>query len=304
MLIIRTGMPYYNLIIDALSKKVPNQQIFNVGTDLFSVKDNLKYAPIFGAYYLVIAKYDKSQAFWKMIREIEQCDYVKLLLMVYTKDQLKTSILKADNMKLTVAVYDSYKASKRDRNMYIVQKLYEYNSDVKVSNANLDLIRTRLYGYSIEVNSFLQQLARSPINRKSILKIIPKKSIISNSSFGWLAYSGDVSLKELDTFILEHKYYPYGASDSLKKYTDNLISLFPYYLSGRFTECNYEKFIKENNKIINNVYTARTYLEIYSRVSIEKLYRISSMLEDVSFNNRTKSILIIYKVIRLIRGVV
>lgn len=301
MYIIRIGMPYYLLIIDALAKGIPSQQVINVGANIELVSEKVKYAPVFGAYYLVITEYQKGQTYWRIVKELANKSYIKLIITVRTKEQFRNLITKAEDGKFDVKIYDSYKASKRDRNMYIVKMLKSYNKDVIISKSVLDAIRERLYGYSFEVNGYLNQLAWSNLTVANVYKIIPKKNILTTASFGWLLYTGEISIVEADRFLLRYKYYPYAISESLKRYTDKLLAVLPFYLKGEFTEYNYEKFCSENKKLIQSQYVAKTYLDIFKVLSIERLYLIDSMLTSIG-DNRINDILILYKVIRLIRG--
>jgi len=302
MIIIRTGPPYYLLIIDKLSNDIPKTQILNAGKDIESVLPKVQYAPIFGAYYLVILEYQKGQQFWKELKEIESIDYVKLILTTKTKDDFNTVINKSESSKFDYWVYDSYKASKRDKNIYIIKTIKSYNNSVILSNEIIDVIRKRLNGYSYEINGYLQQLAFvSDLSSKNIMKLIPKKNVLTPASFGWMLYSGDLSIKEADAIIYRYKYYPHVLIESIKKYTDKIIDIIPYYLSGEFTEYNYEKFAANNKKLISSQFIALTYLDIFKIISIERLYKISAMLNN-SNGDRVSDILLLYKVVRLITG--
>lgn len=301
MYIIRIGMPYYLLIIDALAKGIPSQQVINVGTNIELVNEKVKYAPVFGAYYLVITEFQKGQTYWRIVKELASKNYIKLVITVRTKEQFSNLITKAEDGKIDFKIYDSYKASKRDRNMYIVKTLRSYNPNVKLSKSALNAIRERLYGYSFEVNGYLQQLAYTNLTVATVQKIIPKKSILTTASFGWLLYSGEISVAEADSFLLRYKYYPYAISESLKRYTAKLLTVLPFYIKGLFTEYNYEKFCAENKKLIQSQYVAKTYLDIFKSLSAERLYLIDGLLNSIG-DNRINDIFILYKVIRLIRG--
>ena len=166
----------------------------------------------------------------------------------------------------------------------------------------MKLICDRLSGYSSEVNGFLHQLALSSINATTIQKIIPKRSILTVASFGWLIYDKKISLIEADAFIQQYKYYPMPLIESLLKYTEKLLKLYGYYIKGEFTDINYESFVVEHKKLITSQYNAKNILLVFERLSMERLYKIYSMLCDVNPYNRFECILILYKVVRFIGG--
>lgn len=302
MFIIRTGLPYYLLVLNALSKDIPKQQIINVGKNIEVAVDKVRYAPVFGAYYLVITEYQKGQAYWKIIKQLYQKSYIELVITVHTKEQFRNLITKSEDSKFKFKIYDSYSASKRDRNIYIVQMMKSYNPDVVLSNAVLDAIRERLRGYSYEINGYLQQLAWTELTVKNVQKIIPKKDILTTASFGWLLYTGGISVAEADLFIMKYKYYPQALKESLLKYNNKLLAVLPYYTSGEFTEYNYEKFCIDNKKIVPSKFVGQTYLDIFKVMSIEKFYLIDDMLSKIGTESRYNDILLLYKIIRLVRG--
>lgn len=304
MYIIRTGPPYYTLVIDALTKRIPKQQVFTVGKDIDIAKEKVKYAPIFGAYYLVIAEYQKGKAFWQTVKELEVKKYVKVVLLARTKEEFLTVIAKAEDSKFEFKVYDAYKASKEDKNYYIVKTLRSFNKDIVISKTVLNEIRERLQGYNHEINGYLQQLAWVPMTIANVRKIVPKKSMLTVASFGWMLYDRKITIEEADALILRYRYYPTVLGDSLKKYTEKLLTLYHSYIKGDFTELNYDEFITTNKKLVPNPYSAKTYLSIYERLSIDRLYQIDTMLSEIGKSGRLNDILVLYKLVRLIGGVV
>jgi soluble P-type ATPase len=302
MFIVRIGPPYYQLVIDSLSNGIPQQQVFNINKDVESVVDRVKYRPIFGKYYLVIASYVKGKSFWQTVKTLEEKEFIKVIVYTHTKEEFMTMISKAEDTKFDIKVYDSYKASKQDRNVYIIRTLKKLNKDIRLTQSGVDLIRQRLYGYTIEVNGFLQQLAFSDMTQKSISKIIPKKSLLTTNSFGWMMYDNKVSLAEADEFIQRYRYYPMPLVESLKKYTEKLLNIYSYYLKGEFTEVNYDEFIVNHKDLISSQFAAKNILVIFGKISIERLYQIYSMLQSADSQNRMECILILYKCVRLIGG--
>lgn len=302
MVIIRLGPPYYQLVIDKMSKGIPSQQIFKVDKDISIAEAKTKYAPIFGRFYLVQLSYSKDKSFWQSLRNLIKRDYVRIILFVKTKEDLLTAIAKSEDAKLPIQIYDSYKASRADKELYIKKTLLSYNPDIKITPSNVKLICDRLSGYSSEVNGFIHQLALSPINTTTIQKIIPKRSILTVASFGWLIYDKKISLIEADTFIQQYRFYPMPLIESILKYTEKLLKLYGYYIKGEFTDINYESFVVENKKLITSQYNAKNILLIFERLSMERLYKIYSMLCDVNPYNRFECILVLYKVVRLIGG--
>ena len=222
-------------------------------------------------------------------------------MYVKNKEEMLNMIAKAEAANMKYHLYDSYKASKNDRNIYIVKKLREYNPDIKLNKTLLNTIRERLNGYSLEINGYLQQIALRNLSVAEIRKVIPKKNILNASSVGWLLYSGDVSLKDVDSLIYDYKYYPRALIDSISRYTDKLIKVIPYYVKGEFNSYTYERFIVSHKDIVNTVYAAKTYLEIFSRISVERIYKIDGLLKDTG-NDRLKDVLVLYKCARLIKG--
>lgn len=303
MFIIRTGPPYYNLVIDALTQKIPKQQVFTVGTDIDIAKEKVKYAPIFGAYYLIIAEYQKGKAFWQVVKELEDKKYVRLIVLTRTKEDFLTVAAKAEDSKFEFKLYDAYRASKKDKDLYIVKTLKSFNKDIVVPRSVLDEIRERLQGYNHEVNGYLQQLAWIPVTVANVRKVIPKKSMLTVASFGWMLYNKKISIADADALILRYRYYPVVLGDSLKKYTEKLITLYHPYIMGEFTEINYDEFITTHKKLVPSHYSAKTYLSIYERISIDRLYQIDCMLCEIGKSTRVNDILILYKVVRLIGGV-
>lgn len=302
MFIIRTGPPYYNLVIDALMNKIPKQQVFIVGKDIELAKDKVRYAPIFGAYYLVIAEYQKGKVFWQIAKELEGRAYVKLVLLTRTKEEFLTVTTKAEDSKFEYKIYDAYKASKKDRNYYIIKTLKGFNKDVIITTPVLNEIRERLQGYNHEVNGYLQQLAWLPLSVATVRKTIPKKSILTVASFGWMLYDRKLSLEEVDKFLLRYQYYPTILKEPLKKHTDKLLNLYPSYIRGEFTEINFDDFIAANKKLIASQYTAKSYLAVYERISIDRLYQIDSILSEIGQGSRVNDVLLLYKAVRLIGG--
>lgn len=299
---IRTGPPYYNLILMALQKGIPPQQVINVGKDIETASERVKYAPIFGAYYLVIAEFRNNKGYWQIVKELEAKSYIRLVLLTRTKDDFMLVNTKAEKSKIQIKVYDSYKASVKDKNTYIMLMLQKYNPDIKVNKSSLDAIRERLNGYTHEVNGYLQQLAWMPLTAASIRKIIPKKDNLTVASFNWMLYGGKITLAEADEFILRYRYYPQVLGETLKKYTEMLLGLYRLYIKGEFTELNVDEFAAINKKTIPNVYAAKSYLDIFSRMSIDRLYQIDSMLSEMDNYNKVKNVLILYKVVRLVGG--
>lgn len=302
MYLIRTGPPYYNLIIDALSSKIPKQQVLSVGKEIELAEDTVKYSPIFGAYYLVICEYQKGKVFWQHVKDILSKKYVKLIILTRTKDDYLTIVAKAEKSNIEIKIcYDSYKASVKDRNIYIQRTLLGYNPKIKLNKTIVDTIRERLHGYTSEVNGYLQQLAWLPLTASNIKKIIPKKSMLTPASFGWMLYDKKISIEQADELILRYQHYPIVLFDSLKKYTEKLLDLYPYYIHGSFTDLNVDEFVA-TSKLIQSSFVAKNYLDVYERLSIDRLYKIDMMLE--LSNNRVADILTLYKTVRLIIGVV
>lgn len=304
MYIIRTGPPYYTLVLDALMAKIPQQQVFSVGKVIDLAKEKVKYAPIFGAYYLVIAEYQKGKAFWAVVKELENLSHVRLVLLTRTKEEFLTVTTKAEDSKFETKIYDAYNASKKDKNFYIVKTMKSYNPEIQITVPVLDEIRERLQGYNHEINGYLQQLSMLPLNVATVRKTIPKKSMLTVATFGWMLYDLKISIAEADALILRYRYYPVVLCDSLKKHTEKLLVLYRYYLQGEFTELNYDKFIASNKGLVASPYTAKNYLAIFERISIDRMYRIDALLSDVGKVGRVNDILILYKVVRLIGGVV
>lgn len=301
MIVIRTGPPYYNLIIDALSSKIPKQQVLSVGKDLEIAVDTVKYAPIFGAYYLIIWEYQKGKTYWQTLKDILSKPYVKVIILTRTKDDYLTVIAKSEKSSFEIDIhYDSYKASVKDKNVYIKRVILEHNPKAKLTKTAINTIRERLSGYSVEVNGYLQQLAWLPLTSDNIKKIIPKRSMLTPASFGWMLYDRKISIAEADELILRYQYYPYVLIESLKKYNDKLLKMFPYYLHGDFTEINVDEFVS-STKLIQNSLVAKSYLEVYERISIERLYQIDSMLSGDT-SSRISNILTLYKIVRLVGG--
>ena len=304
MIIIRTGPPYYNLIIDALQRKIPSQSVFNAGKDLSSVQEKIKYVPIFGTYYLVITDYVNNRNQWKLLKDMDSKTFVKIVLLTRTSEDFMNACIKCDKSKIVFKVYDSYKASVRDRELYIMQVLRSFNPDVKMSKTALKTIRERLYGYTTEVNIYLQQLAYLPLTEKTIKKIIPKKNKLTLAGFSWMLYAGKVSLIQADDFIMRYKYYPQALAEVMLKYTDNLLDLYKYYINGEFTELTLDTFVTNNKKLIPSIYAGESHLKTFERLSYDRLCQISILLSEVDNLNKTKGVLNLYKSVRLICGVI
>ncbi len=304
MFVIRTGPPYYTLVLDALMTKIPKQQVFTVGKDIEIAKDKVKYAPIFGVYYLVVAEYQKGKAFWQIVKELEGKTYVKLVLLTRTKEEFLTVTTKAEDSKFEYKSYDAYKASKKDKNYYIVKTLKGFNKDVVITVPVLNEIRERLQGYNHEINGYLQQLAWLPLNVATVRKTIPKKSMLTVASLGWMMYDRKISIAEADALILRYRYYPSVLGESLKKHTEKLLTLYTFYIKGEFTELNYDEFITANKKLVANPYTAKNYLAVFERLSLDRMYQIDSLLSEIGKGGRINDILILYKAVRLIGGVI
>lgn len=304
MFVIRTGPPYYTLVLDALMKSIPKQQVFTVGKDIELAKPKVQYAPIFGAYYLVIAEYQKGKAFWQIVKELENKKFVKLVLLTKTKEEFLTIITKAEDSKFECKNYDAYKASKKDKNLYIVKTLKSFNKDVEIKVSVLDAIRERLQGYNHEINGYLQQLAWLPLNVATVRKVIPKKSMLTVASFGWMLYDRKITVEEADALVLRYRYYPSILGESLKKQTEKLLTLYSFYIKGEFTESNYDSFVANNKKLVPTSYNAKNYLAVFERISLDRMYHIDSLLSDMGKGSRVSDILILYKATRLIGGFV
>lgn len=304
--ITRTGPPYFEIVLKNLRSKIPKISVIQTGDTIDSVlslRNKLSYAPVFGKYYLVISNFMKDKEFFKFIKwATVDVKYIKFVLICKNKNEYQQAVNKAEMNRIPCKTYDPYKASKDDKNLYIQNFLADYGISLKLTE--LDLIRQRLKGYTTEVNSLLQAIANLPeINRKSIMKTIPKRSDLNPNSFGFSLYSEEYGLNDFLQLLKENQYSVRLLTYSLKSYTNKLLKLYKYYLSGDFTEMNYKSFvISEGEKVgVQTDYHAQAILDIYSRYSYPKLLTIACMIDDVG-NSRLSHIVLLEKIIYLCRS--
>lgn len=300
MYVVRTGPPYYNLVINKLEQSLPKQQIFTVMDDYEEVKEKMAYVPIFAPYYLVSVYYKHSKEFWKFIYWCAERKYIKTVILCNRRDDYSTVLSLCEQRNIETVQYDSYQASKRDKNRYILHTIYKLNPKAKPTNSSLDLIRTRLAGYSSEVNTFLTKVAFCDFSRKEIMRLIPKKSKLTSSNFGYSVYH-KTSYDTLDSFIEKFRYYPKPLITSLTTYTDKVTSLYKLHLAGEFTGVNYKTFVVNNGEKygIHSDYAAKSYLDVVEHMSYSKLMLINSMLSEAG-ESRLKNIVTLYKLVRII----
>lgn len=304
--ITRTGPPYFETVVDNLKKNIPKLSIVYAGDTIDSVislKTKLSYAPVFGKYYLIILKYMKDKELYKFLKwATVDVKYIKVVMYCKNKIEYQQAINKSEMSKVPYVSYDPYKASKRDKNLYI--EVFMAKFGIILKPADLDLIRRRLAGYSSEINSMLQSIANLPeINRKSIMKTIPKRSDLNPNSFGFLLYSEDYDIDDFLELLRDNQYSVRLLTYSVRVYTEKLLKLYKMYLMGEFTEMNYKTFVincGEKYGVQTN-YHAQIILDIYSRYSYPKLLTIASMIEDVG-NTRLSHIILLEKLILFCRG--
>lgn len=300
MYVIRTGPPYYNLLIKKLEQDLPKQQVITVMDNYDEAKEKMTYVPIFAPYYLVSMYYKRGREFWKFVYWCAEQEHIKLVILCNKKDDYTTVLSLCEQHNISTIQYDSYLASKRDKNRYITHMIYQLNPKAHLTQSALDLIRQRLSGYASEVNAYITKVAFSNFSRKEIMKLIPSKSKLTSSNFGFSVYHG-AKLETLDRFIEKFRYYPKPLITSLTSYTDKITELYKLHLAGEFTGINYKKFVLEQgDKLgIRSEYAAKSYLDVIEHMSYSKLLLINSILSETG-ENRLKNIVILYKLVRII----
>ena len=119
--IVRTGPPYFDVYFKHMIKAIPSQSVIHDTGDNFNVlKNTLKFSPVFGKYYVVVLNYRKDKEFIQFLKwaTVEK-KYIKVVVYVKTKADYTTMYQKAEVNKIPHKIYDNYKASKRDKNIYI-----------------------------------------------------------------------------------------------------------------------------------------------------------------------------------------
>ena len=304
IIIIRTGPPYYNLILDKLEKQTPKQYVFRFdkGVPAEEVASKVEYSPIFGKYYLILLEYTKGSAFWKMLKNIAVKKYIHTVIFCKSSEDYITAVTLSSQHKLETVHYDSYKASILDKNRYIAMKLTEFNPDIQLTSGVITTIRKRLFGYATEINGFLQQLAwMTPLTQKIIHKVIPKKETLTSTTFGRQLFLGKLELYKFDALVLRYRYYPKALLVSLETYMKRLMKCYLPYIEGKYTEANHTEFLADHGKDygLTSEFIAKEILFIYSRFSYEKLSAINAKLAEAG-NNKSEDILILYTLIRII----
>jgi hypothetical protein len=302
--IVRTGPPYFDVFLKQLIKAIPSQSvIYDTGDNFNLLQNNLRYSPVFGKYYLIVMNYTKDKELFKFLEwATVTVKYIKVVLYVKSKSDFITAQQRSDMNKIPYKVYDNYKASSRDRDLYITNYLSKY--DIVLKPDVLKAIRGRLHGYSIEVNSLLEKIARlEKITPVTVRKAIPPRSNLNYASFGYILFSEDYTVEDFHKLLFEYKYSPKILYNSVYDYHNKLMKLYKLYLTGVFSEINYKTFVLEKGDKygINNEYHAQGILDIFSRYSYPKLILISSVLSEVD-SSRLSYITALYKVIKICRG--
>jgi hypothetical protein len=302
--IIRTGPPYYETVIDKVKEGIPKQQVFNVEIEELEIlKDKLKYIPIFADYYIVSVNYKRKKELTNFLRWAKEFEYIKIIIYCTRSDNYSNMIAFCNQNDIDAFIYNSYKANKEEINSYIIKTIKSINPNASLTMNKVDTIRKRIRGYTMEVYGFLQKLAFTSISPKEIKDIIPKREILTAGTFGYNCYS-DTAISKLDTVIYNYRFYPMVLVDSLNDYVEKVSKLYPYYVSGEFTDYNYNKFIAEKGNKFNILtdYQAQNYLSILKTTSYPKLILIKTIIGDCSKYNRTKTILNLYKLVRIIKS--
>lgn len=302
--IIRTGPPYYETVVEKVRKGIPSQQIFNVDIEeLETLKDKLKYIPIFADHYVVSVNYKRKKELTNFLRWANEYEYIKVIVYCSRNDNYSNMIAFCNQNNIDAFLYNSYKATKEEINDYIIKSIRTINPRALLTMNKVNAIRKRLYGYTLEVYGFLQKLAFTAIEQKDIRDIIPKREVLTAGTFGYNCYS-DTVINKLDMMIYKYRFYPMVLVDSLDEYVDKVYKLYPYYVSGEFTDYNYNTFVAEKGNKFNILtdYQAQNYLSILKRTSYPKLILIKTIIDDCSKYNKTKTVLNLYKLVRIIKS--
>ncbi len=300
-MVIRTGPPYGDLIVDKVCKGVYEDDIVTLTPEsLKMVRSKLQYKPFFSKYYVVkyfVREVNKDEK--RVLDWLSSSEYVKLL--VFCKDLTSFNRIKGflSDKGVNFYQFNSFLASKEFKSQYVLAYLGEHGYPTKsIAKSSLELLVRSLRGYSSEVNGFLTMLSTGRITPKAIRRVIPRKNRLTISNFGYRLLSGSLSKDEARSFVLERKYSSRSLVLSVREYCLKLEKWHRLNMEGKLTSMNVRWIAEEGKKFdIPSQYVADKVMEVLKLQSYQKVLVIESMLKPES--TRYKQLVQLYKVIQI-----
>lgn len=301
-MVIRTGPPYADLIVNRVCKEVYEDDIITITPDnLKIIRSKLLYKPFFSKYYVVkyfIKELDKDEK--RVIEWLSKSEYVKLL--IFTKNLMTFNKIRwfLKDKEIEAYQFNAYLASKEFKTKYVTVYLHNHDYPVNtIAKTTLELLVRALRGYGPEVNGFLTMLSTKKITPKAIRSVIPIKSKLTISNFGYRLMSGRLSKSEARAFVLERKYSSRGLVNSVREYCVKLERWHRLNMEGKLTPMNIRWIAEEGKKFdIPSKFASDRILEILKLQSYQKVLLIESLLKPES--TRYKQLIQLYKVIQLV----